>query len=262
MDTKLIAYLGKSSLFKGAPEVVLAKIAAKVTLRSLTHGQTLMRKGDPSNALVIIRTGWVKVVTESGKGEEVTLNQCGPGQVLGEMSLVDRQPRSNDVITITPIEVLEIKYDDVLDIMYQHPVLAACLIGSLSERVRFANAYVEETIVWSEQIAAGNYEFVQNQVQQTQSTIVGLNLSHQARASAFLSSFFKMVEEVKEREENLKRRLEQLTIEIDEVKRQKAVKELTDTEFFENLQVAAKKLRQDRLTRLQKRASRDDSGNN
>ncbi len=252
-DVKLIKYLQKLDLFKDTPETVLAKIAGHTTTRNLAKGDILVRKGEPSDSLFVIRTGWVKVIAKSDKGEEMMLNQCGPGQIIGEMSLIDQEPRSNSMAALSPAQVLEIKYDIVLDVLHRHPVLAISFLNNMFERVRFANAYIEETVIWSEHIAAGDYNFVQKQLAQTQSTIVDMNLSHQARASAFLSSFFKMVEEVKGREENLKQQVQQLTIEIDEVKRQQTVAELTETDFFENLQVAAQKMRQKRDAKAKKR---------
>ena len=68
-----------------------------------------------------------------------------------------------------------------------------------------------------------------------------------------------MVEEVKEREENLKQQVQQLIIEIDEVKRQQAVAELTETDFFENLQVAAQEMRQKRGAKAKKRPGQGEA---
>jgi CRP-like cAMP-binding protein len=249
-ETKLIRFLTKLPLFKHTPETVLARVASQVEMRSLDKGDILIRRNDPSDSLFIIRTGWVKIVAEGIQGEEVILNQAGPGQIIGEMSLIDQQPRSNTVITVSPTTVIEIKYDVVLAVLEEHPDLVISFLRDMSARLRFANAYIEETIEWCQHIAAGNYDFVQEQVEQTQSTIIDMGQSHQSRASAFLSIFFKMVRDIRQREENLKLQVQQLTIEIDEVKRQQAVKELTETEFFEELQEAAQKLREKRQAEL------------
>jgi CRP-like cAMP-binding protein len=250
--SSLITYLAKLPLFADAPPTVLEQIAAQAQMRSLAKGEFLAHQGDSSESLFVIRTGWVKIVAQGPNSEEVVLNQCGPGQLIGEMSLIDQKPRSNSMAAISAAEVLEIKYEVVLATLNQFPNLAFSFLRDMSDRLRFANAYIEETIVWSQQIARGNYDFVQQRVQENQSTIVSIDLSHQARANAFLSAFFKMIEEVKQREEKLKQQLLQLTIEIDEVKRQKAVKELTETEFFENLQLAAQKARADRAAKEKK----------
>ncbi len=251
-ESKIIKYLERLSIFQGAPESLLEKLAGKVTMRSLTKGEALAQEGDPSDSLFIIRTGWVKIVASGFNHEEVVLNQCGPGQIVGEMSLIDRQPRSNAMVALSPTEVLEISYEVVLEALNEYPLLALSFLRDMSDRLRFANAYIEETIVWSQHIAAGNYDFVAKRVEETHATIVSSNLSYQARASAFLSAFFKMVEGVKKREESLKRQVQELTIQIDEVKRQKAVQELTESEFFENLQATAHKLRQQRADKVKK----------
>lgn len=252
MDPKLLSYLERLPLFKGAPPAILAKLANRVKILNLSRGDFLVRKGDASEALFVIRTGWIKIVAEGPQGEEVILNQCGPGQLVGEMGLIDQKARSNSMIAISPVEALEIKYDAVLDLLNDYPALALSFLRDMSDRLRFANAYIEETIIWSQHIAAGNYDFVQQRVEENQSTIVNTDLTYQARASAFLSSFFKMVEGVKKREESLKQQLQELTIAIDEVKRQRAVKELTETEFFEHLQTTARKLREDRAAKDRK----------
>jgi CRP-like cAMP-binding protein len=251
-ENKIVKYLERLSIFQGAPESLFEKLASKVTLRSLAKGEVLAKEGDPSNSLFVIRTGWIKIVASGPNGEEVVLNQCGPSQIVGEMSLIDRQPRSNAMVALSPTEVFEISYDVVLEALNDYPLLALSFLRDMSDRLRFANAYIEETIVWSQHIAAGNYDFVQERVEETHATIVSTSLSYQARASAFLSAFFKMVEGVKKREESLKRQVQELTIQIDEVKRQKAVKELTENEFFENLQATAHKLRQERAAKQNK----------
>lgn len=254
VDSPLVAYLVKLPLFTDAPPAVLNQIATQAKLLKLDKGDFLAREGEASDSLFVIRKGWVKIIATGPHGEEVILNQCGPGQLIGEMSLIDQKPRSNSMAAISSAEVVEIKYEVVLAALNQYPMLAFNFLRDMSDRLRFANAYIEETIVWSQQIASGNYDFVQQRVQETQSTIVSTDLSHQARANAFLSAFFKMVEGVKQREDSLKKQVQQLTIEIDEVKRQRAVAELTETDFFENLQIAAQKARAERATREKKAA--------
>ncbi|MCB0164524.1 MAG: cyclic nucleotide-binding domain-containing protein [Anaerolineae bacterium] len=248
MNEELINRIKKLDLFKGAPDDILAKIADKTTMLDLEKNTVIVREGDPSDSLFIIRRGWIKIVSDGRQGEEVVLNQVGPGQIVGEMSLIDKQPRSSTMIALSPVKLMEIKYDGILDVIDQYPRLALSFLRDMTSRLRFANAYIEETVEWCQHIAAGNYEFVEKRVEQTQSTIIDMARSDEARASAFLSSFFKMVRGVKQREEALKQQVQELKIEIDEVKRQKAVTELTSSNFFEELQAAARKLRRKRDT--------------
>lgn len=257
-NPKLIKQLAKHPLFKNTPEAVLAEIASRVKIHDLKKDDVVMKAGDPSASIFILRTGWVKIVRKDDRGEEVVLNHIGPGQVIGEMSLIDRKPRSSNVVVLRSAEVMEIEYDVITEMLNHYPILGQSLLQEMFNRVRFANAYIEETVEWCRQIAAGNYDFVQGQVEQTQSTVVDMTKPDHARANAFLSVFFRMVEEVKERELNLKKEVQRLTIQIDEVKRQKAVEELTDTDFFEELQEAAQKIRADRATKLKRKSEPDD----
>ncbi|MBN1219016.1 MAG: cyclic nucleotide-binding domain-containing protein [Anaerolineae bacterium] len=259
-DPKLVKYLAKQPLFKNTPETVLAKITSQINIRTLEKGEVLLRQGDPGESLFLIRTGWVKLVTQGDKGEEVMLNQFGPGQIFGEMSLLDREPHSHTVIALRPTEIMAVTYDVILDILNEHPELAVSFLREMSSRVRFANAYIEESISWCRRLAEGDYGFVKEQISQSQSTIVDANFSNQARASAFLSVFFRMAQSIQQREENLKRQVEQLIIEIDEVKRQQKVQEVTETEFFGNLQATAQKLRRKRQAKVNRRRAQSNHG--
>lgn len=257
MDTKLVQYLSKLSLFRGAPEAVLAEIAGQINVLNLAKDDVLIREGDPSDSLFVIQTGWVKVVTEGKNDQEVVLNQCGPSQIVGEMSLVDHKPRSGTVVALSPAKILEIKYYVIMQLLNEHPLLAMSLLSDMSNRVRFANAYIGEVIEWCQHIAEGDYDFVQQQIANTQGTIV-VAQSDEARASAFLSAFFKMVEDVKKREEGLKNQVQQLIIQIDEVKRQQAVQEVTESEFFQDLQAMSQELRDKRHSKPKETVDLED----
>ncbi len=128
----------------------------------------------------------------------------------------------------------------------------------MSDRVRFANTYIGEVIEWCQHIAEGDYDFVQQQIANTQGTIV-VAQSDEARASAFLSAFFKMVEDVKKREEGLKNQVQQLIIQIDEVKRQQAVQEVTESEFFQDLQAMSQELRDKRHSKPKETVDLEDN---
>ena len=258
MDNKLAQYLARLPLFKGAPEALLAQIANQTQVLNLAKNDVLLHQGDPSDSLFIIQTGWVKIVTEGKQGQEVVLNQSGPGQVIGEMSLLDQQPRSGSVVALSPAKILEIKYYVIMQLLNEYPLLALSFLNDMSNRVRFANAYIGEAIEWCQHIAEGNYDFVQQQVSGNQGTIVVAE-SYQARATAFLSAFFKMVENVKKREEGLKEQLQQLIIQIDEVKRQQAVQEVTESGLFQDLQAASQKWRAERQAKSDQAAKPDDA---
>ena len=238
-------YLKKLPLFQGLPEDMLIDMAAGVTSRKLVKDEVLFQRGGPGDSLAVVRTGWVKITTVDGDGDELVLNHCGPSEVIGEMALIDGEPRSASVIALSPVEALELKRDTFMEALHKQPLLAVDVMRNLSGRIRYATTYIEKAIEWSHRIAEGDYSFAMNQIQTVQSTMIR-EKSDEARAGLLLSAFFEMVQGVQEREENLKQQLRELSIEVDETKRKEEFENLTESTFFNNLKSAAQKMREER----------------
>jgi CRP-like cAMP-binding protein len=236
-----IKHLKKAFLFQGLPDEILEALAQKMIHRKLASNEVLFRLGDQGDSLYVIDEGWVKIVREDSQGNEVVLNRCGPGEAIGEMSLLDQEPRSAGVVAISDAGVLELKSEGFFELIDQRPDVALTLIRSISSRLRFSGAYVQKVIEWSKKIAEGDYSFIE---QQSDMTIQAV--SDEDKAGQLLSAFFQMVRGVKAREENLKRQVEKLTLQIDEARRKQEFEELTGTDFYANLKAQAQKIRQQR----------------
>ncbi len=241
MKSDILNQLQKTSMFMNLSEEALAEVAVKASTRKLEKDEVLMRKGERGDSLFLIHDGWVKIVTEDSKGDELIINKCGPGETIGEMSLLDGSPRSATVIALTASEVFELKQDVFEEILDQRTDVALAIIRSYSERLRFSTTYIEKAIDWSQKTAEGDYSFVE----QTQPLMTD-SASNDDKAAQLLSTFFTMVRRVKEREDGLKQQLERLTIEIDQARRKQEFEEITGTEFYANLKEQAKTLRQKR----------------
>ncbi|MEM7031945.1 MAG: hypothetical protein AAF629_20490, partial [Chloroflexota bacterium] len=136
------------------------------------------------------------------------------------------------------------------DVIMKQPQFALSLIDQMANRLRFANTYINVSTEWFQRIALGDYDFVENRVKEEQSSVVlSVTQTYAAKATAFLSAFFKMTNEIKLREERLKEQLNTLTIEIDEAKRHRAVAEITDSDFFQQLRKTARRLRKPRSSK-------------
>jgi CRP-like cAMP-binding protein len=174
-------------------------------------------------------------------GEEVVLNQFASGESFGEMSLVDEQPRSATAVALTPIKLLRLNRDDFLAVMAQDSSFALDIIRDLSAKLRFAGTYIQRAMEWSQYIARGDYNAAMGEIQETQSAID--DPSDEARAGAFLRTFFQMISDVKEREETLRREVQQLRIEIDEAKRHAEVADITSSDYFRELREKVQTIR-------------------
>jgi CRP/FNR family transcriptional regulator, cyclic AMP receptor protein len=248
MDEDTVRYLQKLPLFQGLPEEVMVEMAAHVGRRQLVKDEILFRRGDPGNALYIIRRGWVKIVTEDPSGEELVLNHCGPGEVVGDLSLIDGEPRSAGVVALSLVEALELKQGTFLAVLHDQPLIGLLIMRNLAGRLRFATTYIEKAIELSQRVGAGDYSFAIDQIQTIQSTFAGARKADETRAGELLSAFFHMVEGVRNREETLVKQLQALSVEIDESERQQTVEQITKSNFFTELKLAAARLRQQRDT--------------
>lgn len=246
MDDSTVRFLSGLSLFRGLPPKVVEHLAERVEPRRLGPEEVLFRKGDPGDALYMIRSGRVKITTVDAHGKELMLNQCGPGECIGEMSLIDSSPRSAGVAALEPVDILVLKREYFLEELGRHPTLAMDVMRNISGRLRFATTYIEKAIEWSQRIAEGDYSFAMQQIQSNQETIAGQRAPDEARAAELLSAFFRLVEGVKQREETLKQQVRELKIQIDEAKRAKEVESLTSSDFFARLKQRSEELRRQR----------------
>lgn len=235
MTSDIGSHIKKFELFRGLPEDVLEKLAGKVTMVDLNKNDVLFHQGDPGDAIYLIRRGWVKIVNEETEEGEVVLNHVGPGGIIGEMAMIDQVPRSGGVVAISEVVLLKLMSADFMNLLDQQPAMSIPIIHSLSKRLKFSTTYIENAIEWSKRIAVGDYNFAQERMEIIQSTIVDSKQPDEERANRFLGTFFRMVEGVKAREEELQGQLEQLRVKIDNAKRAKAVEDLVGSDYFLDL---------------------------
>ena len=81
------------------PQPLLEKIAAVATVRTFSKRAIIVTEGDETDSLYVVLSGKARVFVADEKGREVQLNQLGPGEYFGEVTL-DGGPRSASVMAI------------------------------------------------------------------------------------------------------------------------------------------------------------------
>lgn len=234
--------LKQFDFFKNLTDETIFALVDKVEQVTMKEGDVLFNKGDEGDALYILEEGNVKMVSKDKDGSEIVLNHVGPGSVIGEMALIEESPRSAGVIALEDIKLLKLGQDEFMSVLMSQPQLGIEISKMIAERLRFTTTYIEKSIEWSKQIAAGNYDFMEEQTK-LEGEGAGSSQSEQERASRFLGSFFSMVEDIKAREESLKAELSQLKVVINQQKRDKEVTDLSNSEFFKTLKADSEVLR-------------------
>ena len=106
----------------------------------------LFRKGDPGTHMVVVVRGRVKVCTHSEDGKELVLNLINPGEVVGEIALLDGADRTADAVTLTDSDLLILERRDFIPFLQRHPDACMRLFAVLCERVRRTSELLEEAL--------------------------------------------------------------------------------------------------------------------
>ncbi len=134
------------ALFSGIDPAALAALVGTLKVQTLAAGDTLFREGDAGRALFILLAGELEVLRASPGAFDTRVALHGPGDWVGEMSVIDIMPRSATVRAASTSEVLVLSSQD-LDRLYRsdlrsYVMLIQNLARELSRKLRVANAIV------------------------------------------------------------------------------------------------------------------------
>ena len=114
---------------------------------TLKRGATLFSKGDQGISLFAVISGSVKISISSPDGRNAILNIIGPGEIFGEIALLDGGARSTDAIANTNCELFTIDKREFIPFVRSQPALAMRFIELLCTRLRNTSDQVEQVIL-------------------------------------------------------------------------------------------------------------------
>jgi CRP-like cAMP-binding protein len=119
--------LARVRILSALDDEALQRLAAAAFTRRLAANQILFVGGEPSEHLYVVRSGRLRVLTTSPHGEQFVLSTVGAGDVIGELSLLDRHPRSADVVAAESSELIAVPAEVARSVLESDPraVLAA-----------------------------------------------------------------------------------------------------------------------------------------
>ena len=138
-----VELLKKVSLFEGMNEVELEALSEVALPRVFPKDRVVIMAEEDGDTLFVISDGQVKVSIVSEDGREVILSILGQGNFFGEMSLLDGNPRSANVTTMTEAELLMIRRADFLRLIHRIPDIAIKLLSVLASRLRKTDRKIE-----------------------------------------------------------------------------------------------------------------------
>jgi CRP/FNR family cyclic AMP-dependent transcriptional regulator len=239
---KIKINLKELNIFSCLQPDALMEVTNTLQRKDLRPGEVLFCQGDKGDELVIVEQGALSIFSPDQLGSGEAIRVFHPGEVLGEMALIDEQPRSLSARAEEKTTVLTLKKEDFQNLLAAHPEMVQAVMSGLNNRVRYTTDFLSEVRKWVGRIAEGDYNIDGYDEGFSDKTLVSL-----------AADFARMATQVKAREEELRQEVAQLKIIIDQAKREQQVNQFvqsvqTDSGFHKQLE-AAKALRKKRLGR-------------
>jgi CRP-like cAMP-binding protein len=140
-NQELLQLLAEHPLFSEVSEKDRSVLASMMQEKHYGSGTEIFREGDPGGELYLLASGSVEVQKQRSHGSgRVVIARFDRGGVIGEMSLVDKMPRSATIIAVQPTRAWMLTRDGFEEIISSQPSLAIELLKGLgtllSQRLR------------------------------------------------------------------------------------------------------------------------------
>lgn len=127
----VVDHLKAVPLFQGMTDQALEAVAGLANEIQFTDGQTVTVEGEPGDSFYVIIEGQLRV-SRHGK----TIRDLGPGDFLGEISLIDGRPRSASTVAIGPVSALIVDRPAFLALMDRFGAVRLEILMALTDRIR------------------------------------------------------------------------------------------------------------------------------
>jgi CRP/FNR family transcriptional regulator len=130
----------------------LEQLARSARSQALAPRERLFMTGDKSNAIVIVMSGWIKLVRTGANGRDIVLELAGAGSVFGELAAITGMPRGANAVALAPTRVLSINGAALVQALRRSPDALLELTRIVCERLRRANAQLEDILSVSAEV--------------------------------------------------------------------------------------------------------------
>lgn len=128
--------LEKCALLGSLDETARREMATYARLRSFGAGESICRLDDHGDSMMAVVVGTVRISRPTARGKEIILADLRPGDLFGEIALLDGKPRSADATALTNCEVMVLARRDVMPFLERNPAAAMKLMEILCARIR------------------------------------------------------------------------------------------------------------------------------
>ena len=153
-SARRIEFLKKVEIFIDLSPEELEQLTAHLDINDLPEGTQLFCEGDDGNELYILESGRLGASVELADGEHLDLAEFGPGDFFGEMSIIEREPRSATCYTKAKSRLLTLKDSDFYTLMERKPEtvskILARMLGTTRKRLENTSGFLTDMVRWGE----------------------------------------------------------------------------------------------------------------
>lgn len=135
-DATREAVLRRVPLLAGIGDTALAQLAAASHVTTVDRGEILFVEGEPSTRMFVVLSGRVRIFRNSEAGAELVLSHAGPGESIGELSVIDELPRSASAQAVERCRVISVPADQMREALSQSPGAMLAVARHLAVTVR------------------------------------------------------------------------------------------------------------------------------
>jgi len=153
-----VVALESIALFRGLDRAELQALRLIMQERRFAAGREIFREGDAGDGVYFVKDGLVEISGLVSADVRRVFSQLAPGEIFGEMAVIEYRPRSATATAIKNTEVYFVPRGEMLSILQRSPVLAFNLLQQISHRLREFNQLHLREVIEAERLAAiGNF---------------------------------------------------------------------------------------------------------
>ncbi len=145
-DKSKLWYLENFNIFSGLNKQSMETLSKITTMESFKKNQPIYFAQEPSNSIFLLKKGRVKLTRTSPEGKEMIIALVNPGEVFGEMSLIDEEQRTDFAFALDECLICAISKGDFKDFVEENPVLNLKITKLIGFKLRRYSERIEDLV--------------------------------------------------------------------------------------------------------------------
>ena len=136
-------FLKDVNIFSHLSDEKIDEIKKYFTLREYPKGSMIILEEEYGDVVFLVKKGTSKITRVNDEGKEVILSLMGENDMVGEMSVIDGESRSANVLAQENCELYAIRSEDFLSLLKENFEISFSLMGELANRIRKSDQHIE-----------------------------------------------------------------------------------------------------------------------